>query len=367
MSVEEMRPRPRDGVMQIDAYVPGKSKAPTTGKVYKLSANETPLGPSPRALEAIAQASRALELYPDGQATLLREAIASVHALNPANIVCANGSDELLGLLALTYLQPGDEAIHTEHGFLVYKIQILAQNATPVEVKETDLRIDVDNILQAVTPRTKMVFIANPSNPSGTYLPFDEVRRLQAGLPKNVLLVLDAAYAEYVRRNDYEAGMALVSEAQNVVMTRTFSKIYGLASLRIGWMYCPEHVADAINRVRGPFNVNHLAMAAGAAAIRDRVHMDRAVAHNEEWLAWLTAEVSALGLKTTPSVTNFLLIHFDETGDHTAAAADSYLSDRGYILRRVTSYGLPGALRMTVGTEEANRGVVAALRDFLKS
>lgn len=359
------RPQPKPGVMDIAAYVPGRETAPGAAKVWKLSSNETPLGPSPAAVEAMRAAAEHLELYPDGSATALRDAIARAHGLNPENILCSNGSDELLGLLAHVYLNPGDEGIFTEHGFLVYRIQILANGATPVVVKEKDERADVDAILAAVTERTKIVFLANPNNPTGTYLPMDEVRRLQAGLPKHVLLVLDAAYAEYVRRNDYESGIELVSSSQNVVMTRTFSKIYGLAALRIGWMYAPAPIVDAVNRVRGPFNVNALAIAAGAAAIGDRAHVEEAVAHNDQWLSWLTGELTALGLRVTPSAGNFLLIHFPENGGRTAEQADAFLLKRGYVLRRVATYGFPNALRMSVGTEEANRGVVAALSDFM--
>ena len=361
------RPVPKPGVMDIAAYVPGKDGAPGAKKVYKLSSNETPLGASPAALDAYRGLAEKLEFYPDGAATALREAIAEVHGLNPANILCSNGSDELLGLLAQTYLKAGDEGIFTEHGFLVYKIQIMAAGATPVVVKEKDERADVDAILAAVTERTRIVFLANPNNPTGTYLPFEEVRRLQAGLPGDVLLVLDAAYAEYVRRNDYESGLELVSSSQNVVMTRTFSKIYGLAGLRIGWMYAPAHVIDAVNRVRGPFNVNAAAIAAGAAAIRDRAHVENAVAFNEKWLPWLTDELTTLGLRVTPSIGNFVLIHFPGTDGKTADAADAYLTARGYVLRRVAAYGFPNALRMSIGAEEANRGVVAALSEFLKA
>ena len=365
---EVLRPEPRPGVMDIAAYVPGKSAAPAgVAKVYKLSSNENPLGASPAAIEAVREAANHLEFYPDGSATKLREAIAEVHGLNPANILCANGSDELLGLLAQTYLTPGDEGIFTEHGFLVYKIQTLAAGGKPVVVRERQERADVDTILAAVTTRTRLVFIANPNNPTGTYLPFEEVRRLAAGLPKNVVLVLDAAYAEYVRRNDYESGIELVSSSQNVVMTRTFSKIYGLAGIRIGWIYAPVHIIDALNRVRGPFNVNSAAIEAGVAAVRDRAHVERAIAHNERWLPWVSDELTKIGLRVTPSVGNFVLIHFPRNGGHSAEAADAYLSPRGYILRRVTAYGFPNALRLTIGTEEANRGVAAALTEFLKS
>lgn len=361
------RPRPKAGVLDIAAYVPGKESAPGVAKVYKLSANESPLGPSLHALEAYRAVEDRLSLYPDGQSKALKAAIAETQGLNPANILCGNGSGEILSYLTQAYLAPGDEAIITEHGFLLYHVQTLAAGATPVTVKESQERTDVDAILAAVTPRTKAVFIANPNNPTGTYLPFEEVRRLHAGLPKNVLLVLDAAYSEYVRRNDYEAGVELVSANENVVMTRTFSKIHGLPGLRIGWMYAPAHVIDAVERLRGPFNLNSAAIQAGAAAIRDRAHVEKSVAYNEQWLGWLNAELTALGLRVTPSVANFLLIHFSEDdAEKSAEKADAYLTARGYVLRRVTAYGFPNALRLTVGPEEANRGVVAALTEFLK-
>ncbi|MBB3952082.1 histidinol-phosphate transaminase [Aureimonas jatrophae] len=364
MASPSARPVPRPGVMEIEAYVPGKSRAPDGVKLHKLSSNETPFGASPRVQEAIREVAGHLELYPDGQSSALRQAIAEVHGVNPARILCGNGSDELLGLLAQGFLQPGDEAIHTEHGFLVYDIYIRAAGGVPMVAKERDERADVDAILALVTERTRIVFLANPNNPTGTYLPFDEVRRLHAGLPGNVLLVLDAAYAEYVRRNDYAAGLELVSENENVVMTRTFSKIHGLAALRVGWMLGPEGVIAALDRIRGPFNLNAMAIAAGTAAIRDRQHVERSIAHNTEWLERLTAGLEALELRVTPSVGNFLLVHFPEAAGRTAADADAFLTERGFILRRVAGYGFPNALRMTVGTAEANEGVLAALTEF---
>ena len=293
--IAAQRPEPRPGVLEIAAYVPGRSAAPGAAKVHKLSSNETPLGPSPAAVAAAREAAGHLAHYPDGSARRLREAIAAVHGLNPANIMCANGSDELLALLAQVYLAPGDEAIVTEHGFLIYKIQTMAAGGVPITVREREECADVDAILAAVTPLTRLVFIANPNNPTGTYLPFQEVRRLAAGLPKNVVLVLDAAYAEYVRRNDYEAGVELVAASENVVMTRTFSKIFGLAGLRIGWIYAPLAIVDALNRVRAPFNVNTAALEAGVAAVRDRAHVERAVAHNERWLPWLAERLDRAG------------------------------------------------------------------------
>ncbi|TDK34559.1 histidinol-phosphate transaminase [Rhizobium deserti] len=365
MSIVASEPVPRSGILDIAAYVPGKEHAPGVARVFKLSSNETPLGASPNAIEAFRQAAGHLELYPDGQALALREAIAGVYGLNTANIMCGNGSDELLGLLCHVYLAPGDEAIITEHGFLVYKIQIMGAGATPVEVKEKDYTVDVDAILAAVTEKTKMVFIANPGNPTGTYVPVSDIRRLHAGLPKHVILVLDAAYAEYVRKNDYEAGLELVSANRNVVMCRTFSKVYGLAALRVGWMYGPSGILDALNRVRGPFNMNAPAIAAGAAAVRDRAFVEKAVGYNALWLDKLTHAFEAIGLKITPSVTNFILIHFPDVDGKRAPEADAFLTSRGYILRAVKGYGLPNALRMTIGPEEANRGVIETLGEFM--
>lgn len=358
-------PTPRPGILDIEIYVPGESKVAGGVKPIKLSSNETPLGPSPKAVEAYRAAALDLERYPDGQATTLRQAIARRYGLDADRIVCGAGSDELLTMLAHAYLGPGDEGIYTTHGFLVYRIAILACGAVPVVAPETGLKTDVDAILAAVTPRTRVVFLANPNNPTGTYIPIDEVRRLRAGLPGHVLFVLDAAYAEYVRRNDYEAGLEIVATTPNTVMTRTFSKIHGLASLRVGWAYCPAAVADVLNRIRGPFNLSSPAIAAGVAAIEDQAHEEAAVAHNARWLAWLSAEIEGLGLRVTPSVANFLLMHFEGGGGKTAAAADEFLRSKGIILRRVGSYGLPDALRLTIGSEADNRAVVATLAAFL--
>ena len=359
------RPQPRPGVLEIAPYVPGKSSAPGVAKIFKLSSNETPLGPSANALAAYRAAGEHLEDYPDGPASALREAIGAAFGLDPDRIVCGAGSDDLLNLIARAYLKDGDEAIYTTHGFLVYPIAITGTGAKAIAAAENDFTANVDAILKAVTAKTKVVFLANPNNPTGTYVPFDEVKRLHKGLPPHVLLVLDAAYAEYVQRNDYESGIELVATTDNVVMTRTFSKIYGLAALRLGWLYGPAHIVDAINRIRGPFNVNAPAIAAGIAAIRDTAHVDRARAHNTHWLAWLTDEIGKLGLAVTPSAANFVLIHFPEVKGGTAKDADAFLTKRGLILRQVGAYKLPNALRMSVGTEEANRLVVQALKEFL--
>lgn len=359
------QPQPKPGIMDIAAYVPGRSAGPETVGLFKLSSNETPLGPGKAACAALAGLADHLAEYPDGSALQLRRAIADTHGLNVENIICGNGSDELLGMLANCYLAPGDEAIHCEHGFLVYRIAILSAGGTPVVAPETNLTADTDAILARISQRTKLVFLANPNNPTGTYLPIGEIRRLHAGLPANVILVLDAAYAEYVRRNDYEAGIELTSSSSNVVMTRTFSKIFGLAALRIGWCYGPAAIIDTLNRVRGPFNVNAAAIAAGSAAIGDRAHVERSMRHNDEWLGWTSEKLTGLGLTVTPSVGNFILIHFPGSSDRSANRADAFLTERGFVLRAVGGYGFPNALRMTIGTEEANRGVVRALGEFM--
>jgi histidinol-phosphate aminotransferase len=362
---ESIHPVPKSGIMDISPYTPGKSAAKGS-KIHKLSSNESPFGASKNAIAAYASKAPALALYPDGSATALREAIAARYGLNPASIVCGAGSDELLQLLAHAYLNEGDEAIYSQYGFLVYPIAISSNGAKAIVAPEINHAANVGNMLKCVTSRTKMVFLANPNNPTGTYLPFDEVRRLHAGLPKTTLLVLDAAYAEYVKRNDYESGIELVATSENVVMTRTFSKIYGLAGLRLGWAYCPAHVADVLNRIRGPFNVSAAALAAGVAAIEDQKFVEAAVSHNERWVEKLEGQLEALGLKVTPSVGNFLLVHFSATGVKTAPQADAYLIDHGIIVRRMESYGLPNCLRVTVGDEDANNAVVTALTDFLK-
>jgi histidinol-phosphate aminotransferase len=365
MAAAKRGPTPRQGILDIAPYVPGTSALPGAHPVIKLSSNETPFGPSLRAIEAYLASAAFLSRYPDGSARPLREALAKLYGLDPDHIVCGAGSDELLNLLATAYLGPGDEAIYSEHGFLVYKIAILARGATPVVAPETDLTTNVDAILACVTPATRVVFIANPNNPTGTYLPFDEVKRLRAGLPDHVLLVLDAAYAEYVRANDYEAGIELVATTHNTVMTRTFSKIYGLAYLRLGWAYCPTAVADALNRIRGPFNVSGPAIAAGVAALQDHAYMQLAVEHNDVWRGRMAEALAGLGLGVTPSAANFLLLHFPKGNGKSAPEADKYLHARRIILRRVAEYGFPNALRMTIGTEEENRTVLDALSSFM--
>lgn len=356
----------KPGIAQIDAYVPGQSAHEDNGPVIKLSSNETPLGPSPKAVEAYRQAAATLERYPDGAATALREVLGVVHGIDPDHIVCGNGSDDLLRILAQSYLGAGDEAIHTAYAFAMFRIFILGAGATPVAVPEHNFRADVNAILDAVTPQTRAVFLANPNNPTGTYIPYREVERLRAKLPENVLLVLDAAYAEYVDEADYQPGLQLVKATTNTVMTRTFSKIYGLAGARLGWCACPREVADILHRVRTPFNVPAPNIAVGVAALLDGAYIERARAHNAEWLPWMTQELRALGIEVTDSASNFVLIHFSGQKARTGARANAFLNERRIILRLMDAYGLPNALRLTIGTETENRAVVETLKEFME-
>ncbi|WP_442754532.1 pyridoxal phosphate-dependent aminotransferase [Methylocystis sp. JAN1] len=360
------RPVPRPGVMAIEAYKPGKSAAPGAGRSYKLSANETPLGPSPAAVQALRDMAHEIAIYPEGSSHKLREAIGARHGLDPARIIMGAGSDNILELLALAYIGPGDEGLYSQYGFLEYKIVTLAAGGVPVVAPETNYTASVDALLDRVTNRTKIVFLANPNNPTGSYLPASEVARLVKSLPPQTLLALDAAYAEYVTNADYEAGVALVNAHENVVMTRTFSKIYGLAGLRLGWGYGPAHIIDALNRIRSPFNVSTAASAAGIAAVHDVAHIEAAIAHNSKWLPWLTREISALGLEVLPSAGNFIAIRFPKTPGRMSVDADRFLTSRGLVLRAIGAYGMGEFLRLTVGPQEANELVVAALVEFMQ-
>lgn len=357
--------KPVPGILDIAPYVGGRAEAKGAGPVYKLSSNESPLAPSLAAIEAFKAASTSIHLYPDGSSSALRHAIGDTFGLNPERIICGNGSGEILSLLPQIYTSPGDEVLFSAHGFLLYRIAALAASAVPVAVSEPKLTTDIDGLLRHASEKTKIVFVSNPNNPTGSYNSAADLRRLRAGLPENCLLVIDAAYAEYVDRNDYESGIELVATSTNTLMTRTFSKIYGLASLRVGWAYGPASVVDAYNRVRGPFNISTPAQAAAVAAIKDLGHLARAKAHNTKWLDWLSTQIQAIGLKVHPSVGNFLMIEFSSSGAKTAAAADKFLYDRGVIVRAITAYGLPNCLRITVGTEEGNRAAIAALKEFM--
>jgi histidinol-phosphate aminotransferase len=357
-------PSPRPGILDISPYVGGEAKIPGVARVIRLASNESALGPSPRAMAAFQAAASEMHRYPDGNSTALRETLGRRHGLDPARIVCGAGSDELLGLLIRAYAGPGDEVLYSRHGFLMYPIGALAAGATPVAATESYLTVDVDAVLARVNARTKLVFIANPNNPTGTYIPRAAMRRLHAGLPPSVMLVIDAAYAEFVQRNDYEPGIELVDTAENVAMTRTFSKIYAMGGLRLGWAYCSPAVADVLNRVRNPFNVSSAAQAAGIAAVEDVAALDRAREHNDIWRPWLERELERLGLELTHSVANFVLVRFPPP-PRDAAAAFAFLHERAILTRKVAAYGLPEHLRITIGTEDEMRAVVAAVKDFL--
>jgi len=358
-------PIPGPGILDIAPYVGGEANAPGVERPIRLASNESALGPSPKAVAAYRALADEIHRYPDGSAAELRRALGRHHGLDPERIVCGSGSDELIGLLLRGYAGPGSEVLYSRHGFLMYPIGAQAVGATPVAVPERALTADVDGFLARVTPRTRIVFIANPNNPTGTYLSADEMTRLHAGLPRHVVLAIDAAYAEFVNRNDYEPGIALVNRAENVVMLRTFSKVYALAGLRLGWAYCPPAIADVLNRIRGPFNVSASALAAGVAAVEDVAALARARAHNQQWLAWFSERLTALGLPLTPSVGNFVLPRFPEDPRHNADAAFAFLQARGILTRQMGGYGLPQHLRITIGTGEEMEIVAAALAEFM--
>ncbi len=355
------RPVPQPGILKIAPYVPGRSDVPSGVTLIKLSANESPLGASPKAREAYLSLADKFEIYPEGSSRLLREALGEVHGLDPARIVCGFGSDDILHLLAQIYLGEGDEAVMSQYGFNVYPIITRGASAEIVMAPETDYRADVDAILAAVTERTRIVFLANPNNPTGTYLGADELRRLHAGLRPDILLVVDSAYAEYVTADDYTVGIDLVDEAENVVMVRTFSKM-GLAGLRVGWMYGPAHVVDAIHRLRGPFNVTLEGQVSAAAATRDTAFTARLREHNQRWREWLTNAIRSNSITVPPSQGNFILSLFKDA--ETTRAAFTALRDKGLLVREMHSYGIANGLRITIGLEEHMRGVAEVLKDF---
>ena len=356
---------PRPGILDITPYVGGEAKAPGIEQPIRLASNESALGPSSKAIAAYRALAGEIHRYPDGNARELREALGRQHGLDPASIVCGAGSDELITLLLRCFAGPGDEVIYSRHGFLMYPINTLAVGATPIAVPERELTVDVDAVLARVTERTRIVFIANPNNPTGTYLGAQDLARLHAGLPPSVLLAIDAAYAEFVNRNDYEPGIALVNRADNAVMLRTFSKLYALAAVRLGWAYCPPAIADLLNRMRGPFNVSAPAQAAGVAAVEDIEAFNRARAHNERWLPWFSDRLRALGLPLTPSVANFVLARFPDDPRRNADAAFAFLQSRGILTRQMGGYGLPQYLRITIGTGPEMETVAAAIAEFM--
>ena len=358
-------PKPLPQLAGVNAYVPGEAPKYTKGPSYKLASNENPLGASPKAREVYAELAAKLELYPDGQAKALKAAIAKKHGLDASRIVVGAGSDEIFLMLGRAYLGPGDEAINTAHAFAIYSIITQQQGATVVEVAEQDFTADVDAILKAVTPKTKIVWLANPNNPTGTYLPYDEVKRLHAALPSNVLLVLDGAYAEFVRKNDYASGIELASQASNVLITRTFSKLYGLAGLRVGWSYAPAHVVEALEKVRMPFNVNLPAQAAAIAALDDDAFNEASLAHNDIELARVSEELKKLGLPIIDGVGNFVVAEFPTAKGKTAAEALEHCKQNGVTLRGLAGYKMPNHLRISIGSVDGNNAALRLLKEFL--
>ncbi|MQY44346.1 histidinol-phosphate transaminase [Epibacterium sp. SM1969] len=354
---------PQPGIMEIALYQAGKSHVAGQERVIKLSANENPLGPSPKAIAAAQAAAPDLHRYPTTDHASLRAAIGDVHGLDADRVICGVGSDEVLQFIAQSYTGPGDEVIYTEHGFSMYPILARQAGATPVCVPETERRVDVDYILNAVTERTRLVFLTNPGNPTSTMISDAEVARLIEGLPQHVLLVIDGAYAEFVRGDvPFNGGAAFVDAHPNVIMTRTFSKVYGLGGLRVGWGYAQREIIDVLNRVRQPFNLSNLSLATAEAALLDRDYLAHCQQENAKWRDWLAAELAAVGVASDESQTNFILARFADQAE--ADACDAVLQSRGVIVRKVAGYGIPEALRITVGDEEGCRAVAAAIKAF---
>jgi histidinol-phosphate aminotransferase len=362
------RPVPKPGIMEIHAYVPGKAKADGVEHPIKLSANENILGCSPKAREAYAGAADQLHMYPDSRTSLLRAAVAERFRLEPERLIFGQGSDEVFQLLNSVFLEPGDNIVQGEYGFAAYAIGAYACQAEVRRAKEPNYTIDVDELLACVDDRTRLVFIANPANPTGTWIPFSEIERLHAALPPSVVLVLDGAYAEFCKDPSFDVGLDLARRADNVVVTRTFSKLHGLAALRVGWGYAPAEIIAAMDRIRLPFNISIPGQAAAVAALADQDFQDRSIAHVEQWRPWLAQQLGGLGLEVVlPSAANFLLVGFPTTPGKTAKEAEAYLASRGLLVRGVGNYGLPGHVRITIGLEEHNRAVTEALRDFMRA
>lgn len=352
--------KPQPGILDIALYEGGKAHVAGVANVVKLSSNENPFGPSDKAKEAFGRTVHSLHRYPVTDHADLRAAIAEVHGLDAARIICGAGSDEIITFLCQAYAGPRDEVVFTEHGFLMYRISSLAVGATPVEVQERERTTDVDAILAACNRRTRLVFIANPNNPTGTMISQAEIERLADGLPPQAILVLDGAYAEYVE--GFDGGASVVSARENVVMTRTFSKIYGLGGLRIGWAYGPKAIIDVLNRIRGPFNLSNTQLDTAEAAVRDQDYVNRCRADNARMRNWLAEALAALGVPSDTSMANFILARFASPEE--AEACDTFLQAQGLIVRRVGSYKLPHCLRITVGDEASCRRVAHAIGQF---
>ncbi len=363
--------KPRDGILGISRYKGGKGSQ--AAGAIKLSSNESPLGPSVRAVKAYIDSAKSLSTYPDGNSTLLKEKIAALHNINVNNIICGAGSDEILNLIAAAYLMPGDEVIFSEHAFLLYKIITLANNGTPIAAKEVGLKANIDAIISCVTKKTKIVFIANPNNPTGSYLNGNELSELRKKLPEHILLVIDGAYAEYVQEGDYNDGKSLISDTSNTVMTRTFSKVYALAALRIGWAYAPSHIIEVLNKIRGPFNLSTAAINAGAAAIEDCDHVTKSVELNSNEKQKLLKAYEEIKIKVHGGVANFLLLDLKNIAKknpigqrESAEDLNNYLIKNNIFVRNVSDYGLPSHLRITIGSKEQNRVVLDKIREYVE-
>ena len=360
------RPLPKPGIMDIHAYVPGKAKAEGVENPIKLSANENILGSSPAAREAYAQAAFELHVYPDSRTTILRNAIAERYGLEPERLIFGCGSDEVFALLNQTFLEPGDNIVQGEFAFAAFAIGAHACQAEVKIAAEPGFRIDVDEILKVVDERTRLIFLANPGNPTGTWIPFSEVRRLHEALPPSVVLVLDGAYSEFVTDPAFDDGLAYARTSENIVVTHTFSKLHGLAALRVGWGYAPAAIATAVDRIRLPFNTSIPAQRAAVAALADDDFQQRSIALVEQWRPWMEQQLGGLALDVVrPSAANFVLVGFPKVAGRTAVEAETYLAARGLLVRGVSNYGLPDHLRITIGLEEHNRAVIQALGDFL--
>lgn len=350
-------------IYDIDPYVGGESKSKDGQRIIKLSSNEGALGPSPKAITALQDMADDMHRYPDGGAVELRHALGKSNNINPDNIVCGAGSDEIISLLCNAYIGDGDEVLYSQHGFLMYPISTKAAGGTPVTAPEKNLTTDVDALLNAVTDRTKLLFIANPNNPTGSYIKRDEIKRLRDHLREDILLILDAAYAEYVENPEYTAGHDLVEQYDNIIVTRTFSKIYAMGGMRLGWSHASDHVTDILNRVRGPFNVSSAAQIAGVAALNDHDFLQRSLETNKEVRTWTVNQLESLGITTYPSVTNFILADFE-----TAEKADKarlHWKEQGVLVRQMGAYSLPSCLRITIGTKEEMALAIEHLKGYL--
>ncbi|HWL58227.1 MAG TPA: histidinol-phosphate transaminase [Paracoccus sp. (in: a-proteobacteria)] len=351
---------PQPGIMEIALYQGGVAHVAGIENVIKLSSNENPFGPSDKAREAVVRAAHSLHRYPNTDHASLRAAIGEVHGLDPDRIICGVGSDEIIHFLCQAYAGPGTEVLFTEHGFLMYRISAHAAGATPVQVAERDRVTDIDALIEGASARTRLIFIANPNNPTGTMIGLPEIERLARAVPQ-AIVVVDAAYAEYVE--NYDGGAELATRLPNVVMTRTFSKIYGLGGLRIGWGYGPREIIDVLNRIRGPFNLSSAALDAAEAAVRDRDHVARCQTENARMRSWLAEALAEKGVPSDTSCANFILARFAD--EATARACDEALKAEGLIVRLVAGYGLPNCLRITVGDEASCRRVAHVIGKFM--